>query len=93
MEYAAQGSMLNFLKFKPLPEPVSRAYFRQLLQSTCFRLYYSVLESIHQRGIVHRDIKLENMLLDEDYKLKMCDFGFAAKYIDGQGKKIKMSEY
>ena len=42
---------------------------------------------------MHRDLKLENLLLDEDFKLKVCDFGFAAKYIDNQGKRIKMDEF
>ena len=93
MEYAQQGNMLEFLQKSPLPEPISRAYFRQLLQSTILFKYYIVLENIHKRNIVHRDIKLENLLLDEEFHLKVCDFGFAAKFMDQQGKKIKMNEY
>jgi serine/threonine protein kinase len=33
---------------------------------------------INSKGIAHRDIKLENMLVNKDYKLKFADFGFAS---------------
>ena len=33
---------------------------------------------INEKGIAHRDIKLENMLIDADYQLKFADFGFAS---------------
>lgn len=33
---------------------------------------------INEKGIAHRDIKLENMLVDADYQLKFADFGFAS---------------
>ena len=36
------------------------------------------LEYIESKGIAHRDIKLENMLVNEQYKLKFTDFGFAS---------------
>ena len=32
---------------------------------------------IHENGIVHRDLKTENCLLDEDYNLRIIDFGLA----------------
>ena len=36
------------------------------------------LTYISSKGISHRDIKLENMILNEDYVLKFTDFGFAS---------------
>jgi serine/threonine protein kinase len=37
----------------------------------------SALEHIHEEGFSHRDIKLENMLFDQAYNLKIADFGYA----------------
>ena len=35
------------------------------------------MQHCHQKDVAHRDIKLENMLLDADYKLKVADFGLS----------------
>mmetsp|Transcript_1742 Transcript_1742/g.260 ORF Transcript_1742/g.260 Transcript_1742/m.260 type:complete len:104 (+) Transcript_1742:46-357(+) len=37
----------------------------------------TALKHMHDSGVSHRDIKLENTLLNKDYVLKICDFGFA----------------
>lgn len=37
-----------------------------------------VLLYINSMGVAHRDIKLENMLVNEKYQLKFADFGFAS---------------
>ena len=37
----------------------------------------SVIVYLHQHGIVHRDIKSHNILLDRNYVVKLCDFGLA----------------
>lgn len=38
------------------------------------------LNYLHSLSIVHRDIKPENLLVSKDYRLKICDFGFAKQY-------------
>lgn len=65
-----------------MPEPEAKVYFRQLV---------SAVGHCHDRGIVHRDLKLENILVDADGTLKLADFGFAG-FFDPTGRK-RMNEY
>lgn len=38
---------------------------------------FEALQHCHSKGVIHRDIKMENILLDEDHNIKLTDFGFA----------------
>ncbi|KAJ1268893.1 hypothetical protein BS78_07G167900 [Paspalum vaginatum] len=44
----------------------------------------AVLKYCHEMGVVHRDVKPENVLLTKDGRLKLADFGLAVRVADGQ---------
>ena len=69
MEYVKGTNLCAYVKEKKrLQEPEARRIFAEL----CDAMIY-----IHDLGIVHRDIKLENVLLDTNNKVKLVDFGFS----------------
>lgn len=72
MEYAENGTVLDFLMDlnDGLIEAIACKYFKQLI---------SAIDYCHSKNIVHRDLKLENLLLDRFFNLKLVDFGFARK--------------
>lgn len=71
LEYAENGEIFQFLKkTRGFPIPIVKFYFKQLLEGVLF---------MHKEGIFHRDLKLENLLLDKDFNLKIIDYGYATQ--------------
>ncbi|CAH0491951.1 unnamed protein product [Peronospora farinosa] len=69
-EFAPNGDMFDLVEAAgALPEPLVKVYACQLLRA---------LEACHANGVVHRDVKPENLLLDINYQLKLADFGVVA---------------
>lgn len=72
MELADRGDLLDFInERKYLSERLARGFFSDLVKG---------IDHCHTRGVVHRDLKCENLLLDSHMRLKISDFGFARKY-------------
>lgn len=67
MEYAKHGDLCNLLVRRrvSLDETLVRTYFHQLVAG---------LEALHSNGAAHLDLKLENLLISEDFTLKLADF-------------------
>ena len=73
LEKWANGSLANVIKNTgPLEENIARFIFMQI---------WTVIKFIHEKGFAHLDIKLENILLDEFFNIKISDFG-TAEYVD-----------
>jgi len=79
MEYAPHGDFFDFVMnySSQIDEKLARTYFRQVIEG---------LEYLHNNGVSHMDLKLENMLMGENYNLKIADFDLS--YIDGDSKVL-----
>ncbi|XP_049787214.1 serine/threonine-protein kinase S6KL [Schistocerca cancellata] len=68
-DYIAGGELLRICQdYGPLPEELVRVYVAEIALA---------LDFLHNAGIIYRDLKLENLLLDEEGHLKLIDFGLA----------------
>ena len=71
MEYVGMTSLHSYIKTKSN---------RKLDERDVKRFYKELVEGInycHEKNIVHRDIKMENILIDDNKNVKIIDFGFS----------------
>jgi protein-serine/threonine kinase len=69
LEYASGGELFDYiLTHRFLKDPPACRLFAQLVSGVGY---------LHKKGIVHRDLKLENLLLDRNRNIIITDFGFA----------------
>ena len=81
MELCAGGDLLNYVrKRRRLKEPYAKVIFKQIIDGLCY---------IHSKYIAHRDIKLDNILLDGKGNVKIGDFGVSKQCQKGQ---LRMTE-
>ena len=76
MEYAGGGDLLQYVKQrKRLEETEAKYMFKQIVYG---------LGHCHCRSVLHRDIKLDNILMDVEGSIKICDFGVSRLINKGQ---------
>ena len=62
-------------------ETVARKIFQQLIET---------IEYCHNMKIAHRDVKPENILLDESYNVKIADFGFSVGFVSTEDQECSI---
>jgi MAP/microtubule affinity-regulating kinase len=81
MEYVGGSSLHSYLKRRTsrrLEEAEARRVFRQIVQALAY---------CHSSAVTHRDIKLENVMMDEQNNVKLIDFGFSTNMPAGSKSK------
>lgn len=79
MEFAAGGELRGYVeKKKALSEEESRQFFKQIVRAVHY---------VHSKKIIHRDLKLENILLDSQNRCKIVDFGLS-DYVSSREKTV-----
>ncbi|KAJ6247818.1 protein kinase [Anaeramoeba flamelloides] len=69
MEYIRGGELFDYvIKEKKVQESIARKFFAQIVSGISY---------CHSKNIVHRDLKLENLLLTNDQQIKIIDFGLS----------------
>lgn len=76
LELAPNGELFDYVnKHVKLPEKTTCMLMEQLFQG---------IDHLHSHNVVHRDIKMENILLNDKFGIKLTDFGFAKLLSDGE---------
>lgn len=73
LEYCARRSLSAIVKTLPgrkMDEQMSKKIFRQVVAGVVY---------LHASGVIHRDLKLANLLMNADGEVKISDFGLAAR--------------
>ncbi|KAG0014352.1 signal transducing kinase of the PAK [Podila clonocystis] len=81
MEYMEGGSLTEVVTTNEMGDPQIGAVCRETLLG---------LEHLHSKGVIHRDIKSDNVLLALNGDIKLTDFGFCAQLKESQGKRTTM---
>ena len=92
LEYVPGGSLSGLLKrFGGFNEKITKIYLRQILDALTY---------IHSKGIIHRDLKCANILINNDASIRVSDFGASKKLAKNkntgnfeQCKSLKGSPY
>jgi aurora kinase len=79
LENATNSSVFYYIHAREgLPEKIALRFFYQVALA---------IEYLHDQKIIHRDLKPENLLLDCDFNVKLCDFGWSCYLPDSEMRR------
>ncbi|CAL2028892.1 unnamed protein product [Caenorhabditis brenneri] len=81
MEFADGGELGGKIGEDGMDLEMAKFYFRQIVEGLSF---------LHSNGVVHRDIKPQNLLLTKSGVIKIADFGLSKRYRNESGEEILM---
>ena len=85
LELASKGNLFKFLNRNfPMKEDLIMKFWSQTVRA---------IDHLHNNQIFMRDLKPENVLLDENLDVKLCDFGWACRLSDMEYRKLKGGTY
>jgi serine/threonine protein kinase len=84
LEYASRGNLFRHMNRKRITENDIRKFFVQTALA---------IEYLHSQKVIRRDLKPENLLLDSNFNIKLCDLGWAAFLFDTLYCKAKAGTY
>ncbi|KAH0498793.1 hypothetical protein TgHK011_006030 [Trichoderma gracile] len=85
MEYLNGGDCASLIKvLGGLPEDWVKKYIAEVVMG---------VEHLHERGVIHRDLKPDNLLIDQKGHLKLTDFGLSRMGLVGRQKRALNSDH
>ena len=79
MELASNGNLYNFIQNNKNQKKKTKEMIKKIIIQVI-----EIIKYLHSLDIIYRDIKPENILLDKDYNVKLCDYGWASYLSKGQ---------
>ena len=89
LEYCPNGTLKSYVEKHIIMNKESKAPINQGFVIKVFREILNALIYLKRKNILHRDIKPDNILFDENYNVKISDFGVSALYKNKKDEKDK----
>jgi hypothetical protein len=83
MEPASNGNLYSFIENNKNQKIKSNETIKKIIIQTI-----EIIKYLHSKDIIYRDIKPENILLDKDNNIKLCDYGWASYLTKDQFCKV-----
>jgi serine/threonine protein kinase len=79
MELATNGNLYNLIQNNKKEKNTNLELIKKIIIQTI-----EIIKYLHSLNIIYRDIKPENLLLDKDFNIKLCDYGWATYFTPGK---------